>query len=172
MAGLLIGAVISFCALAVASMVATADTACDTSRPDGWLIRAEVPWEQVTREVASVSVPVAGATLGVTEVEPGQCGRMLVRADWTGAALRLPGVGVELDAGSDASELSPVQIHFGSLSLPLGWLPGPWREQLGLPLAEMGGAVLSSRLQGEGMNLCGLVGEPAGLVLYLCGDAD
>ncbi|NPV07531.1 MAG: hypothetical protein HPY83_06150 [Anaerolineae bacterium] len=170
-AGLVIGAALSFSALAVVSLVGGTEDICGEDAPTGWLIRAEVPWGGVSREVSSVAVPLAGGRLRLREVGPGECGSILVWADWIGG-MRLPRLGLELEARQGAADLRPAGVLFGQLRLPLSWLPEPWRERIGVPLAQAGQAVLTRQLQGEGMSLCGLRGESSGLAVYLCRDGD
>lgn len=170
-AGLVIGAALSFSALAVVSLVGRQEGTCGEDAPPGWLIRAEVPWDGIGRELSSVAVPLAGGTLKLREVGPGECGGILVWADWTGG-VRLPRLGLEVGAGEGTADLRPVGVHLGQIRLPLSWLPERWLERVGVPLAQAGGAVLTRQLQGEGMSLCGLRGELTGLAVYLCRDGD
>lgn len=171
-AGLIIGAAISFAVLAAAVTAANTDPECHVSAPDGWLIQVVVPWSEVQREVSSTRLPVAGGSLTIEAVEPAPCGRTQVWAAWEGAGVGTGGLGLTLESTGDASRLRPVEVAVGRLRVSLRQVPDSWLDRLAAPVAQAGGAALARRLQGEGMGLCGLVGLEEGLALFLCAADD
>lgn len=172
LAGLIIGAAISFAVLAVAISAGSGEETCAATAPSGWLIQVVVPWEEIEREVSSSAVPAAGGLLTVRAVRPAPCGRMEVQATWEGAGRTLRGLGLVLEGTPGAQELRPVELVLGRLHVPLGWVPPAWLSRLAGPIAQAGGSALARGLQGDGMDLCGLVGLDKGLALFLCADAD
>jgi len=171
-AGLIIGAAIAFAGLAVVATVGQPDSACTAQTPSGWLIRAEVPWAQIRREMMASSVSVAGGTATVQELGAGPCGSLLVRADWKGAGIELHRLGLVLNVDQGAGRLIPDRLLLGEVSLPLQWLPDAWLEDLAQPVTGAGGAALARGLQADGMQVCGLEGEEDGLAIYLCAEGE
>lgn len=175
LAGLIIGAAISFAVLAVA--VAGAGTGagqgCSVVAPEGWLIQVKVPWSEVRAEVSSTELPVVGGLLRIDSVEPAPCGGIRVWAEWEGFGTEVDGLGLVLESTPGARQLRPVEMVLGGrLKVSLSGLPNEWLDRLAGPVTQAGGTALARRLQSNGMGLCGLMGLEDGLALFLCPDEE
>ncbi len=171
-AGLIIGVAMSFAVLAVAISSGGGGAACAATAPVGWLIRVVIPWADISREVSSTSVPAAGGVLTVDKVSPAPCGRVQVEATWERAGTQVRGIGMVLEGTPGAQELRPIDLLLGRLQVPLQWAPRSWLDRLAGPISHAGGAALARGLQGDGTELCGLVGLQEGLALFLCAADD
>ena len=169
--GLLIGAALSFAALAILALAVV--PACPQSPPTDWRVRLDVPRDLLLREAGAqpLSLPGAG-TFAMTDVRSGRCGHLIVRGEWHAPGdWSLSNVGIELavEAGSGALlDITQESLWLGRLPLPLGWLPRDWTQPYLRPIADEMGGALDRELGPSGLRLCGVVGSADGLSAYLC----
>lgn len=171
LAGLLVGASLTFGALAVRAISEQQQGQCEFVEPDQWLMKGELPWDMATESAAGITMEFWGGRFQVTDVGPGECGEIAIKGNWTTArGWSFPNVGASFAfSGSDgAGSFQLNRIWFGELPLSLDSLPASWRIAVGEAISEPIKQRVAFFLRGENLSACGFYAGEGGLTLFIC----